>query len=332
MNCTVWPFWSQQDKRTGEFLRTCGNVKLAAWLARRIEEELGWTVEGVVPYGVDFPFKFPVPVGLEPDNRLQKYDWPMKRLRRVLKDVDILVTSHEFLAIPARALFPNLKIVQMLVVDPKPIGVFKEAWDSADLVVAQGPTAAQFVRRHTQTPVSAWPMAYDRDIVEPLDCVRDVDVLFVLRCSASNYTHHEEFLQAVEGTGLRVAFTDVTGYLRKLRPDLEYSTPDTYIQYLNRSKTVFAANDNLYGGMALREACACGCVPVVLDALCYRDFLGEGWPYFTNIDPKEMREKLLLAVQEQHGKDKAVAAAWIESYQEGWKKAKEDLWALTNGG
>lgn len=331
MRLTIAPFYSQQDKRTGQFLlKTCGARKQLSWLASRIHEELDWSTRVYVPENVGdcaFPWGWSTPnisvASCIPDNAVEQVHWDVPFLRQFFKDADIALLNHELLAIPVRRLFPKLKIVQMCSVRPD-TALFAEAWRCADLVVVQSETMAKYVAKSVVAQVSVWPLAFDDgDVAWRHTCERDVDVLFVQRCSVTNYTKHLEFLEAMKLMGnLRVAFTDVTGYLRKQRPELEYSTPDSYYQYLARSKVAVALNDNLAGGLSIREACRAGCTPVVLDAPCYNELVGDDYPYriFRVDSAIELADVIATAVEQP----KRVDVSHL-SYQASWPQVKADL-------
>lgn len=299
---------------------TCGNAKQLAFIQRAVKTELRWVTSAALPdLGVGNPFFRIVaePVSSVLDNPSQRVHWNVKDLVRVCGGADIVVTSHEFLAIPLRRLFPKLKIVQMCNVAPDD-SLFQLAWESADLVVVQGQYAKTVIAPMTYTPVETWELAYDEDdfLIDPVE--KDVDVCFVLRCSATNYTHHEEFLDSLKYMpNYRTVFTDVTGYLRRQRPELTYSTPETYIKTLMRSRVAVALNDNMYGGLATREAARAGCSLVCLDAPCYRELKGA---YFTSLDPRDIARTVRTALLSPSPVDVSKA-----SYQAAWPVVKSSL-------
>lgn len=318
MKTGYFPFYSQQSKKDGSFLHTCGNVKQLAYLARPRD------VAAIPNSSYDAsPFKCELrSVVLPPNNPVQRIHWNTEDLFKVFHDCDVAVTNSEYLAIPLRALFPELPIVQMCSVCPDDdIPMFTRAWKAADLVVAQGPLAASRIRSMTRTPVTHWSLAYDERLfceVQPRE--RDVDVCFVQRCSANNATHHLEYLEAQE---YKTVYTDVTHYLRIRRPDLEYCTPSTYIQTLFRSKVAVSMYDSWYGGMSIREAIRAGCVPVVLDAPCYVELCGKQWPFYVRqpVTVDGLR-RVVRAALDYNGPLPSVSG---ESYQAGALKALEDI-------
>lgn len=326
MNVVVWPFCSQIDKTTNvHMLETCGACKQYGFVADRIAFDLRWNVKVVLPMhsvGAAFVGHKKRLVYSPHTNPLQQIHWDTRDIADILSGADMLITNHEFLAIPARVIRPDLKIVTLCGILPENL-LFNEAWNRSDLVVTHGDHAAKIMQAHTRTPVVPWKFAYDeRNFVgrEPME--RDIDVLFVQRCSSTNYTHHLEFLEAMKLLRCRVMFTDVTKYLRSQRPDFEYSTPETYFDVLHRSKIAIGMCDNLYGGQALREATRAGCTPVVLDVPCYREFVGEGYPYLL----KSMRpEEIATTIDE-------ALADWVpnrvhidESYQSAWETIRRNL-------
>lgn len=320
----MYPFYSQQDKRTGKFLlSTCGAAKQLSFLADRLASEMRWDVSVVLPMPWQTqdrnPFRcYAERVYIPADNAIQRIHWNTVELGRLMRGVDVAVCNHELMAIPMSAI-SKAKLVQMCSVAPD--AMFVSAWDAADLVVAQGEYAASVVRGRTETPVTFWDMAYDEEAFRRTSSERPIDVLFVARCSASNYTHHLEFLDAMEQlSGLRVAFTDVTCYLRRLRPNLEYTTD--YVDALFSSKVAVALNDNMYGGLSIREAVRAGCVPVMLDVPGYWDLVGRDWPFLVDrLDgiADVVRRAVISGV---------AAPAPKGSYQDAWPRIREDMETL----
>lgn len=227
----IYPFYSQQDKLTGKFLlSTCGACKQLSWLVKQVRQELGWRVEVAVPAAesvADKAYPFDVealhPVDIEPNNLIERVRWDFAELRRTFAGADVALLNHELLAVPVRRLRPRLRIVTMCNTDPRGSDelLFVESWRSSDVVVAQSPVMADYIRQQVHgSNVVVAPMCFDKLRLVPRRRARDIDVLFVARCSASNHTHHEEFLRAMPlMRDLKVVFTDVTNYLKKLRPE-----------------------------------------------------------------------------------------------------------------
>lgn len=259
------PFYSQQDKVTGEFLPTCNNVKMMKYTQDRLRQD-GY---GVSMVGSE---------GLPRANAVQRVHWDAQKLRMHYEDADLALCNHEYMAIPLRAMFPKLKVVQYMFISPwSELPVFRAAWDCADLVVTQSEIGRVAVAEHTATPVRVWPTNFDDSwCADSGPEGRDVDVFFAMRSSVSNYTHHVEFIGALPlMKDLRVQFADPTRYLEREHPDLRRA--ECYRDVMKRSRVVVAMNDNLYGGATIREAVTCGCIPVVLDAPCYRHLVGSGY-------------------------------------------------------
>jgi hypothetical protein len=345
MRLTILPFFSQQDKRTGQFLLdSCGATKQARFLLERVRSELGWSVRVGMPANANCdPFDRNITqvcrLRIPESNPLQSLHWDVFQLAELFRETDIAICNHELMAIPVRALFPKMRIVQMCSVDPRGNDwrLFEHAWSCADLVVAQGEYAKKYfssgladepVRTHT----SVWPLAFDEARFTVLDQnplpPRDIDILFVNRCSATNYTHHEELL-ACDLRPYKMVYTDPTCYLRTRRPELAYCTHKDYLRTLYSSRVAIALNDNLYGGLSIREAIRAGCVPVVLDAPCYRELVGEHWPFLVGEDLSNLESIVRDAVKYSKS-EKAVKLPSVahESYQAGWPKVKADLQEL----
>lgn len=345
MRTLIWPFWSQQDKTTGKFLPHCGGPKLGWWLHNRIKSELGWQSEMVSP----MPFQLAkqeyygdvVQVYMPNSNKLQRVHWDTETIRLLTDGVDLVVTSNEFAAIPLRAVKPSLKIISMVVLYPEPEGMFREAWNSSDLVVFQ--CKSEYERWRTDSKFTWWNMAFDADLYKYEECnPRPIDVVFLGRCSESNYTHHQEFLRAVGDLDLKYVVCDSTKYLRRISSMIpvlaDPSDQTAYRNLLSQSKVCVALVGTGYGGMSVREAVASGCWPVVSRSCAYLDLVGYSWPGVCyHDDPVSIREAVqrVLALREAGARDSLSSFKFIEarafqhSYQEGWKKVKEDLLCLS---
>lgn len=321
MRYSIWPFYSQHDKRSDTtIMTTCGATKQMDFIAQQLLA-LGHEVTVAVPwvsrYFYDGCHQIEVRVPLH--NPSQRIHWDIDEIASVFAGCDVALCNHEFMAIPVRTLCPATYIVQMCATKPEPIKLFQAAWACADLTVFH---SHQQATRLDEGPYSIWPMAYDQTRIAENDDPRDIDVLFVQRCSASNYTHHLEFLgQMPQLDGLNVQFTDVTNYLRDQRPDLTYSTD--YYRTLRRTKVAVALNNDLFGGQAIREAIVSGCIPVVRNCGCYRELCGRTWPYVTELSgiARTIRRALNDVVDCSIPYNNAKA----QSYQGCWPIIKEDL-------
>lgn len=326
------PFYSQQDKATQRHLPICGNVRQLVFLAEKLTE-LDWDVTAVAPVAnqecVDaFPGR--VHMCLVPMcNKLQRIHWHTHQLTRLYAGADMCITNHELMAIPVRACYPSIKIVQFAPVQPDLM--FRIAWDASDLVVSYCEGGAREVDMwNIQSPTAVWRMSYDERKFQgrtPVD--RDIDVLFISRCSSTNYTNHEKFLQAMPNLShLRVVFMDPTGYLR-LRDGgrYEYGEPDKFVDYLYRAKVAVALNWSVYGGFSLREAVRAGCVPVCMHS-AYEDVCGTAWPCY--VDSHCSPESVVLAVERAMKHTGPLPDVSKDSYQAAWSTVKEDLCSLAS--
>lgn len=331
----IHPFYSQIDKLTGQFsLSTCGAAKQLAWVAERLQSELQEEVAFIVPQRCDVSSYGPLEkfavreVRIPPCNVRQRVHFDTDELLAAYRGVDLALCNHEMMALPLRQLFPKLPIITMLNVGFEP--QFVSSILASDLVVTQGQYAKRMVAAgFPDERITCWSLAYDEDdFGDKHRQYRDVDALFVQRCSPSNYTHHREFLKALPlMRHVRAAFTDVTRYLRAIRTDLKYSTPATYLQTLYRSRVAVALNDNAYGGLAIREAVRAGCVPVVLDSPCYLELVGEDWPFLVRtLDPQDIADTVNRALAWKGPLPNAPRENVLkESYQAGWPHVKEDV-------
>lgn len=327
MTVGIWPFWSQQDKIDGVFrLDTCGNAKQLAFLANTLSDA-GVGNFAAVPYnsiGIN-PFAGYRYVSLPLENAVQRIHWNTGELRMFFKNCTVAVLNNEYMAIPMRALFPKLRIIQMCPV-PVDSGLFKHAFDAADLVVARSELQAKKLRSYTHTPVGVWPMYYDeRPFNTAYWSSRTTDVLFLPRCSANNATHHEEFLAAIADSDWRVAFTDITRWLRTQRPELRYTTPETYVSELHKARVVVSLYESWNGEMGLYEALRAGCVPVVCYTASTAALLGKTYPYMVH-DLNQLRNVIEAALR-YSGSGHVVPLNIIKagSYQVGAARAVEDV-------
>jgi hypothetical protein len=327
MNLVIHPFYSQQDKKTGKFLLdTCRGTSVLSYIADAVEREFKWDVDAIVPTGAKSIFNCRSVYTRIPNyNPMQRIHWDTRELYELYEGADMVLTNHEYLSIPLRIMFPKLKIVMQSDLAPinSDVFMFRQAWDSASLVVTQSKTTAESTRQCTNTPVKCWSMAYDENKWPKKDGPRPIDVVFVMRCSSTNYTHHLEFLEAMERMpNTRFVFTDVTNYLKQQRPDLEYCNKDTYADTLYSSKIAIAMSNDGYGGGSIREACRAGCTPVVLDCRGYKTLKGA---YFVYPNPTSIIEGICNALKQPVKVDTTG-----DSYGAQIEKVLKDLYDISN--
>jgi hypothetical protein len=266
-------------------------------------------------------FKVFVHQGISSDNKLRRLSFDATEMHGMLKGVDLFITHNELMAYNVRQLLGDkLKIIHFNHLMPLGDWAWMEplqqaAWAAADLVVFLAGNLLRFAQQrisqlalwnYQEIKWTLWPMVYDRRPIvfrEP-SWPAKVDLLFVQRCSASNYTHHREFIEAIKILRIeqswqgRVVFTDPTGYLEQqgrhelngldlAALNIEYAhcqSRDAYYKLLGDSKVAVAMmTDDLHGGVAIREAIASGCIPVLLDQPAYREMLrpyDTSWPWF----------------------------------------------------
>ena len=335
---TYYPFFSQQDKRSGKFLlESDSGVKLYAYMARHSPWDVRFVLppeeqcEGGVDVGCDVLRSPP----LAPDNLDRRLQWDPPWLRRVA-DCDLVLTQHEFLPIPLGALGRARVALEVGIRPttawPETAGLFPLAWAAADLVHCNSATLARELRGRG-VAARVWEFGYDDAVAVPRHVHRDVDVLFNSRCSATGYTHHGAVLAALSSLPLRCVATDPTSYVRSRGGHACVpATPltrDEYVDLLHRSKVVVGTADNGYGGYAFQEAVAAGCLPVALRRSEYEDLLGSGWPYLCELS--ELRRCIASACERMwSGVDASRLSARIArcSYSEAWTVARGDLEAL----
>jgi hypothetical protein len=319
MQVTFWPFYSQQDKRTGKFLDTCSTVKMYAYMADKMQKD-GHDVKFVVPAKLQRDWKMGVGrllASMPPCNKTRRLHWDTGVMSMVAKDCDLLITSHDFIAFPMRCLFPELTIVSEAAILPgaawpEQDPLFTMAWKSNDMMHCNSWATGRAVRKYCPL-LKKWPFSYEDSVTEQRNVVRDIDVLFNSRCSSTNYSHHREAMAACPDA----YFCDPTGYLGK-RP----LTREQYLDVLHRSKVVLGLTVGGTASHGLWEAVAAGCCPVTLKLTEYVEVLGPLWPYYCTLDEVSIRETVRRALRDAYTARNEVVD---RSYSAAWKQAEKDI-------
>jgi hypothetical protein len=378
MKVVIQPFVSQQSKDDFKFLLDADvTTQISRFLATKLKES-GARVQLILPdsrdchnFYPDWVNKFEVlPVSIPRTNKNQRLYFDPVWMLAALNNADLFITHNELTAWKVRQIEPKQKIIHFNHLIP--IGDWKwmqpmqiASWGAADLIVF----LAENLRRFAQTRLitagftnelaktTVWPMVYDREGLEtrmPEDPAT-TDILFVQRCSQNNYTHHLEFIQAIQilreqmsWTGT-VTFTDPTHYLEmtaspEVKQWARFAHADTRYEYarlLRTSKIAVAMmTDDLHGGVAIREAIVTGCIPVLLDEPCYRVMINphaSAWPYMISRPMKTLdiavvlRDALLKQEQWHERTDlnrtlgHIQGKVMLESYQAAWPNVEEDI-------
>lgn len=384
MRVALLPFFSQQDKTTGQFLLgSCGSTKMCTFLAKQIVNDLGWHATLIRPLwsqcadrvdwgdynqgrglrGLVEEARMTIP----PHNLYQRLHWNPEEWVDLFTNVDLLINCHEMLGYPLKHLYPKMKIIQMNVVTPEEpwpwmAPLFRECWRAVDEVVALSPSMLDYIQAYCSQHhvrlkmINTWPLSYDIDRLrrDPhATDARDIDLLFVLRGSSTNYSHHVEFMQAFQMLRRdqwlgKVAFPDVTRYLsneqafEKLQGPWEVladsQSQRAYVNMLFRSKAVIALNNNMHGGMSFREAIYAGACPIALRVPGYVHLLGSDWPYFMDdAEPETIRKTVSRAFDRglwdgvtELQRSSVIHAVARESFQRAWTdQIKPDLLSLS---
>jgi len=375
----LYPFYSQQNKETGKFLfRSCGSTKMLRFIGEQLlrdglTEKIRFAAPDSRLWGDDLssvvPIEWIVECEIPPNNRLQRLTWPVRYWDPIFNGADLVFNMHELIGWPLKNLYPATRVISMFTVAPT-----GEPWPwmtplinlgllHSDLVTVPSEVMARYVKSKTRDSgsmvvPSTWPLSFDREQLDyllslPPSGRRPMDFLFVFRASASNYTHHREFVQALRliKKPRRIAFTDTTRYLRENPRELDgLSLHDVeilddpgdqrqYVDLLRRSHIVVGMNDNMHGGMGVREAMYTGAVPVLLDAPCYRELLPSGWPvWIPNPVTAEgiataLSRMLILSRGESDFAPKFLQTRAVrESFQETWKVMKPQIEGLLEKG
>lgn len=277
----LWPFCSQQDKTTGTFLL---DSDVTCLFMRNLSRCWDGPVVTIVPHNTSGAMPGELRrVRTPTDNMERRRYFNEDEALKALRNCDIVVVNNELAAANLRPHYTG-KIVHFNHL--MPIGAHSwmkeqqiKSWRVADLVIFLTDRLSSFARGLESTIKSTvWPMAISDDIQPPQRAV--FDCVFPQRCSDTNYTHHVEFLRVAEARPhLKFAMTDPTRNLKRWPANVhrcESLQRQEYLKLLASSKVVVGLmEDDLHGGVAVREAMASGCQPVFLDQPCYADFEGE---------------------------------------------------------
>lgn len=146
----------------------------------------------------------------------------------------------------------------------------------------------------------------------PFDKAFPPIIVFLNRMSGINYTHHEEFINAIKilyswRDDFEVVFTNPS---KKIDPKwLEQEVPN-YVNYKNKHDQIYSRKEYIeliqassisvhlfdterYGGCAHREAIHCANIPITLNLHEYSRIQGPSYPfYIAAIKPKLIAETL----------------------------------------
>lgn len=341
MRVLLYPFYSQQDKRTGKFLLASDSgFRAYSYIGRQMLAE-GWEPVMLVPPAeqcADCPFLpyriVQFPYELCSDNLLRRLQWNPDWLAGL--DYDLVLTTHEFIAYPLRCLKPGLRIVMECGIRPS------TAWPETAALFPLARVAADAVHFNSQLLADecehsrrkfVWPFGYEERPHKV--CKRTIDVVFPARTSSTEYSNHRLFVLALGGTDLAVVMTDPTSYLRS-NPG---KAPDGWVpphpllradydDLLDGSKVVVGLTANGYGGYAFQEAVAAGCCPVALRCPEYEELLGADWPYLCSSNPYSLRAAVLAALA--HGwprqfEERVHTKIKGNSYGAAWDRTSRDL-------
>lgn len=339
MKFLIWPFYGQQDKLTNKFkLVTCADMQWCRFIQSKLLA-LGHNVTFITPLEKQCADPLPeqrIAINMPTCNRERRLWWPHTAVYAA-SNSDVVLCMHDTAGYKLKQL-TKARVVQFLpaFMDAAPwcqdLHLFKAAWEHADLCVTYGVQAAYTARCHGLNPV-VWGQAYDdREYPQvPMQSgTRDIDLLFVCRASATNYTFHKEFIDAVP-KGKRVIYVDVTNYMRqqKLVPEDQLfvkSTQAAFHDLLLRSKYAVSLRDDDYGGFSIRQAVRCGAYPVLLETEAYKSMAGVDWPLFCSIAGLKDDLHFALETTPTHSQEAVlISNVAKESYQQGWLRAKEDL-------
>lgn len=334
MKIAIQPFFSQQNKITDKFLTEgCLTVRISAFIANKLEEE-GHDVVTFLPDAEQCTPSSPLfytqiaTRHMPPSNKLQRLDFNAAWFEQHLRGVDLLITCNELLPAKVRHVF-NGKIIVLNNLFPMGDWIWmkqlqEEAWRVSDGVAFMSP----FIRDQMYPNGLVWPMVYDADRIQH-NSTKDIDVLFVQRCSINNYTHHLEFLETLPLLqDLNVIFADPTGYLEKTHPELNYAHTfgDKYYNLLSRTKVVVAImTGDIHGGTSVREAIVSGANPVFLRYPHYEDIVKDtSFSGFCSLEPGSIANAIRRQLETVPNEAIRQRVAQ-ESYQNMWPAILKDI-------
>ena len=351
MKAVFFPFFSQQRKDCRKFsLGSDSGVRLYSYCAARAAD-LGWDSTLVLPdwsqcadcapqYGTKYTV-LRLPPTLPIDNMERRLHWDVGALRNVVGDADVLCTQHQSLAYPLRKLFPKLTILTECGGAGPAFGLgdlTRLAYEASDLVHCNSQELAdQLTGVGWRMPTSVWTFGVEDALFDMQRLPSKHDVLFPARASATGYSNHQLFVDAMRGVAHRVLMTDPTGYLKESSGcPLEwlYEQPLSRAQYLEAllsSRVVVGLTDNGYGGYALMEAIACGSVPVALKTEAYASLLGDDWPYFCEEDASDLRRTVEGALRfglSPLRRERLIVRLDRCRYSRAWETARKDMEGL----
>lgn len=339
MRVGIFGLYSMIDRRTGvRDFQEGGAARICQFLAAKLLDE-GYKVTLAVPHNSEnVRTDADIVHVLQPATTAEAViHWDVRDIKAVFANCGVALCIHNTMPLPVRRIFPEVKIIHALICtthDP----IIRAAMDSADLVAAQCPAVADLVRKQTDNPVTSWRLGFDERRHRDMRPLRDIDVFFVHRASATNYTHHREFIFAHRQhlQGLKVVYADPTGYLRSMAGEFcEYMEPGEYISTLYRSKVVVSLHNSDYGGESLREAVYAGCVPVVCPGPGSEEFLGKDWPFRCQFPISAVSLGRAVRAALEVAPDAINPQIWERaksySYSEAWPDIREDLEKVCNG-
>lgn len=336
VNYLLLPFFSQQNKETNQFsINKCCVSRIMDFYGRRLISH-GHNVKVVLPlktqcenHELFSDSRFQISRNFIPEtNLLQRTSFDSRFTEIVIEDQDVIITNNEIQTSVIKHLAKKVNKGASTVIHFNhlmPTGEnlwFRrrsiDSWNSADLVVVLNETLKKFIEQFAPNAnIRVWKTVFPEFEVQEKE--RDIDILFVQRCSVSNYTHHREFIRSVEvlrslGFKGKVVFTDPTHYLRSEDIDLlkyidnvEFASANSredYEDLLSRSKySVALMKDDLHGGVAIRESIFAGCVPLLLDTPAYSELIGESAKRFhlliKDIDPMWITNTVQQAIEQR---------------------------------
>lgn len=332
------PFYSQQDKRTGRhMIENDSAFRMYRYMASRCAAQ-GWEATLAVPPPrdcFDLPDLFGVTTLLTPklveSNLDKRVHWDSVWLKRIASDFDTVVTSHETYPVALRAFSDKLKIVVEAGFRPS------TGWSGTEGLITLARACADAVHCNSLTLKVAhqkrfyWPAGYSAEELRavPRPRVRNTDVVFCGRASATGYTRHDLFLEAVKGKPYRVVMPDPTSYLRVngggVGVPIEPLTRATYLSVLADSRVVVSTIDNGGFPFGLMEAMAMGCVPVVPRLPAYTSVLGCDWRYLFDMNVESLSEALDIATRYE---DRFAYPLPDFSYETVWNTVVKDIGGL----
>src|SRR5690606_33264136 len=120
---------------------------------------------------------------------------------KLIQHSDIIISHNEIQSLSIKKLLPKSYLIQFNHLLPFGQNLwFRDlaqiSWKTADLVIVLSPLIKQWILNvEPKANINVWPTVFP-NFNKQYENEQNIDILFIQRCSESNYTHHLEFIEA----------------------------------------------------------------------------------------------------------------------------------------